>query len=136
MESHALLPLKSVLVIDDDPSILEIVMTILHLRGLRATGATNGREGLEELNRNRHDAILCDIVMPEMDGIAFLRALRADHRMDAIPLIFVSAFPDPRPMLGELSSPGIGFLRKPFDEDSLMNALAAAMTPPGDGAGA
>lgn len=136
MQSTLLLPLRSVLVIDDDPSILEIVMTLLHMRGFRATGAMNGREGLEELFRTRHDAILCDIVMPEMDGIAFLHALRSKPELNDIPLIFMSAFPDPRPALGDIGAQTAGFLRKPFSEEDLMDLLGEAVPPLIDDRGA
>ncbi len=87
-------PAKKVLVIEDEPSIRNNIMLMLKVERYAATGAENGRVGLELARRDPPDLILCDVMMPEMDGFAVLEALRAEPRFAEIPFIFLTALDD------------------------------------------
>jgi len=82
---------RTVLVVDDDPSILDLHSRIVKQIGCQAVTAHNGREALNEIERNRPDLILLDLMMPEMDGFAVLDALRKNETMRNIPVIILTA---------------------------------------------
>jgi signal transduction histidine kinase/CheY-like chemotaxis protein len=86
-------PLRTVLVIDDDPDVLQLFGRILAQaeRGYRVLRASNGRQGLEILRSEPVDVVLLDLIMPEMDGFAFLAARSQDATLSSIPTILVSA---------------------------------------------
>ena len=86
---------KQLLLIDDDPNLILLVKDYLEFRGYRVTTAENGPEALEILERGANtakaaeipDMIICDLIMPEMDGHAFLEKIRRDSRFSGIPVI-------------------------------------------------
>jgi signal transduction histidine kinase/CheY-like chemotaxis protein len=80
----------TVLVVDDDPDILDLHSRMVNQIGCQAITAQNGVEALQEIERNRPDLILLDLMMPEMDGFAVLDALRKDEAMRKIPVIVLT----------------------------------------------
>ena len=68
--------MKKILVVDDESNITEAVFQLLREKGYEVATASNGKEGLNKLNRFQPDLILTDISMPDMEGIEFLRTLR------------------------------------------------------------
>jgi CheY-like chemotaxis protein len=67
---------KRVLIVDDEPAIAELVAIILGGRGFEVTVASSGHEGLDRVGESTPDLIITDMIMPDMEGIEFLRALR------------------------------------------------------------
>ncbi|GEJ58248.1 response regulator [Anaeromyxobacter diazotrophicus] len=111
-----------VLVVDDDPDILEAVCDILEGEGYRVARARNGREALGQVEEERPLLILLDLMMPVMDGSAFAQALRGRERDRSIPIVVISADGDPQ----KAAALGArGFLAKPFDIDALLAEVAA-----------
>jgi len=112
-----------ILVVDDDPDILDAVCDVLAGEGYRVVRARHGREALAQVAVERPDLILLDLMMPEMDGLAFARALRADGREPAIPVVVISADANPEhaAAVGARS-----FLPKPFDIEALLSAVRSA----------
>jgi CheY-like chemotaxis protein len=112
-----------VLVVDDDPDILEAICDILEGEGYGVARARHGAEALERLRERRPDLILLDLMMPVMDGLAFAHALR-ERRLDPeIPIVVISADGNPQ----KAASIGArGFLAKPFDIDALLAHVASA----------
>jgi CheY-like chemotaxis protein len=118
-DTHAL-----VLVVDDDPDILDAICDILDGEGYRVARARHGLEALERVEEERPSVILLDLMMPIMDGLAFADALRARERDGGIPIVVISADGNPQ----KAAAVGArGFLAKPFDIDALL-AQVAAMT--------
>jgi CheY-like chemotaxis protein len=113
----------TVMVVEDEAGIREVVAEILALQGYEVTTAGNGLEALTQLRRAAAlpDAILLDITMPVMDGIAFRRAQLGDPRLAAIPVIVASALAP----LAEI--PASAQLQKPFGIDDLLGALASQL---------
>jgi CheY-like chemotaxis protein len=111
-----------VLVVDDDPDILEAICDIVAAEGYRVGRARNGLEALERVGESRPDIILLDLMMPVMDGLTFAAALRdryGDHR---IPIVVISADGNP----ARAASVGAqGYLAKPFDIDTLLVHLSS-----------
>jgi len=112
------------LVVDDSDVIRKILTAYLQKLGFEVTAAINGREALEQLHRmERADVALVDWNMPEMDGIAFLREVRADVQYDSLPVMMVTAYGDGdrRRRARELGA--IEFITKPVDFDRLKEQL-------------
>jgi CheY-like chemotaxis protein len=77
----------TILVIDDDPGVRDVIQRLLELHGFRVVVAADGREGLAEVAHSRPDAVVCDLTMPVMDGLEFARRLRANPRHRRVLLI-------------------------------------------------
>src|SRR5215469_10804555 len=83
--------MKKILVIEDEPEMRRNLVTILRLEKYQPLGAENGRIGLELARKENPDVILCDVMMPELDGYEVLAALRANPATVAVPFIFLTA---------------------------------------------
>ncbi|AFY91333.1 response regulator [Chamaesiphon minutus] len=119
---------KRVLVIDDDRNIREVVSMCLHkLKGWDVLTVSSGQEGLDRICLNHPDAIVLDVMMPEMDGLAFLRRLRANTSTKLIPVILLTAnryLPD-KELLTELGVMEV--ISKPFLPIDLVRKIDLAL---------
>jgi CheY-like chemotaxis protein len=111
-----------VLVVDDDPDILEAICDILGTESYRVARARNGLEALERVDAERPDVILLDLMMPVMDGVTFAQALRERPAASDIPILVISAEGNPQ---RAASVSARGYLAKPFDIDALLAQVAA-----------
>jgi CheY-like chemotaxis protein len=119
-----------VLVVDDDPDILEAVAEILEGEGYRVARARNGLEALERVEEELPALVLLDLMMPLMDGAAFGRELEARRPSLRLPIVVISADGNP----DRAVVPGtVGILPKPFDIDSLLHLVAEKAGPPSRG---
>jgi two-component system, chemotaxis family, response regulator PixG len=120
--------IKRVLVIDDDLNIREVVSMCLHkLKGWDVQTVSSGQEGLNNIQIQHPDAIVLDVMMPEMDGLAFLRQLRANNNTKVIPVILLTAnryLPD-RDLLTELGV--VEIVSKPFLPIDLVRQIDRAL---------
>lgn len=112
---------KTILVIDDDKHLRQGIRDILELDYYIVHEAENGREGFLQLHRMSvpPDLIICDTLMPRMDGLTFLKYLRISTEWSHIPLIMLSAIYDPYP-ISELRTGNTKYLTKPFDAEDLL----------------
>ncbi len=110
-----------VLVVDDDPDILEAICDILGTESYRVARARNGMEALERVDAERPDVILLDLMMPVMDGVTFAHALRQRPAVADVPILVISA--DGNPQRAASVNPR-GYLAKPFDIDALLEHVA------------
>lgn len=115
---------RSVLVVDDEPTIGELVSTLLELEGYQTRTAWNGRDALDQLEAWRPDAIVLDMLMPVMDGPSFLRAQQANPRLRDIPVIAMSA--STRHGAGSATRGATAVIPKPFRLDDLVAHVKAA----------
>lgn len=119
---------KRILVVDDEASIREVVQLCLQrLGGWKVWTAASGREALQQAQAEPPDAIVLDVMMPEMDGFAFLQRLRADPTTQPIPVVLLTAnsyLPDPQlfPQLGIVLT-----IPKPFQPLDLVQQIAQVM---------
>jgi CheY-like chemotaxis protein len=112
-----------VLVVDDDPDILDAICDILEGEGYRVSRARHGVEALEKVRHERPSLILLDLMMPVMDGMAFAHALREQKLAEDVPIIVISADGNPQ----KAASVGArGFLAKPFDIQALLDHVSIA----------
>jgi CheY-like chemotaxis protein len=83
--------MKTILIIEDEPEMRRNLATILRLEKYHPVAAENGRVGVEAALKERPDLILCDVMMPELDGFGVLRELRSHAATEATPFIFLTA---------------------------------------------
>jgi CheY-like chemotaxis protein len=119
-------PTPLVLVVDDDPDILDAICDILEAEGYRVARARHGVEALEQVETELPAVILLDLMMPVMDGLAFAQTLRSRPGKQGIPIVVISADGNPQ----KAASVGArGFLAKPFDIDALLAHVSALALP-------
>ena len=113
-----------VLVVDDDPDLLDALSEILEVEGYQVDRARNGREALQRLEQAAPDLVLLDLMMPVMDGWEFARSLGADARP---PIIVLSADRNVSSKAREIGA--LGWLAKPFELSELLAAVRRAVPP-------
>ena len=113
----------SILIIEDDPAYCSMMELILQMEGFDVHTASDGQSGLALLRAKRPDLILCDIMMPEMDGHSVLETLKGDDRLVDIPFIFVTALGERENVRGGMSAGADDYLPKPFSADELLAAV-------------
>lgn len=113
----------SILVIEDDPSICSNIELILQMEGFDVRTACDGQTGLAKIREKRPDLILCDILMPEMDGHTLLEILNGENALADIPFIFVTALSNRADVRRGMSAGADDYLTKPFSADELLAAV-------------
>ncbi len=109
----------SVLVVDDDPAIAEILAEALDEEGYEVRRAYDGQQALEEIERDPVDLVVSDVVMPQINGLSMTEQLRdADNQT---PVVLMSA------AMGGIALPGVTFVRKPFDVDHVLDVVRDMM---------
>lgn len=122
---------KSVLIVDDAAFIRMMIRDILANEGYAIHEAVNGRDALEKYSEARSDLVLMDIMMPEMNGLAALRAIR-DHDPQAR-VVIVSAMTD-RPVIDEALRRGaMAFVSKPFQPTRVRETVRTCLSSPPPG---
>jgi CheY-like chemotaxis protein len=120
--------LQRVLLVDDEPDIRRIGQVSLQAVGkLEVQLASSGAEALSLARARRPDAILLDVMMPEMDGPACLLLLRADEQTRDIPVLFMTAKVQTQEVDRYLALGAVGVIRKPFDPMTLANDVRALL---------
>lgn len=119
--------MKKVLVIEDEPDMRRNLTTILRLEKFEVLSAENGRAGLDLVARQRPDIILCDVMMPDMDGHAVLNQLRADKETATIPFIFLTAKGEKADLRSGMNMGADDYLTKPVDKAGLLAAISARL---------
>ncbi len=112
---------RDVLVVDDDPDLVEVILLVLSGAGYAARSAANGRQALEAVKARMPALILLDMLMPVMDGWQFARELRARYGR-AVPVVVVTAAEHARARGEEIGADEV--LPKPFDVDDLLRLVA------------
>lgn len=119
---------RRVLVIDDEADIREVATSSLQLvGGWQVHSAESGAAGLHTAAQVQPDAVLLDVMMPDMDGPATLARLRTDPRTASIPVIFLTAKNGTSEHLGYAALGAAGVICKPFDPMTLPATVAAAL---------
>jgi CheY-like chemotaxis protein len=118
-----------ILVIDDERAVRELISDALKIEGHDVHTAENGREGLEEIGRQRFDLVLCDLRMPEMDGQALYEEIQRDHPQVLKRIVFVTAQANSSDYGPFLRSTGIPVIEKPFTLSQLRQMVSKMVGP-------
>jgi DNA-binding NarL/FixJ family response regulator len=128
-----------VLLVDDEPGLREAVQAYLQDSGFTVQTASNAKQGLELAQQQLPDLVISDVMMPQVDGYQFLKNLREDPRLQALPVVFLTAKGMTGDRIQGYKAGCDAYLSKPFDPDELVaivtNLLArrAAVKAGGEG---
>lgn len=114
---------KKVLLIEDDEIVRENTAEILELANYKVETANNGKTGIEKSKYFLPDIVLCDIMMPELDGYGVLQIFSKCKRMSAVPFIFLTAKSDMKEIRRGMNLGADDYILKPFIESELLNAI-------------
>ena len=114
---------KTILVIEDSADIRENTAEILELAGFNALTAKNGRQGVDMALKEKPDLIICDIMMPELDGYGVLHLLRKNAETETVPFIFLTAKTERSDFRKGMELGADDYITKPFDDSELLSAV-------------
>ncbi len=118
-----------ILIVEDVPNVLELLEVTLRFKGYAVLTAHNGEEALETIARQRPVLIITDILMPKMDGYAFVQKLRLNPDTRPIPVVFLSAtYVTPEDKEFALSLGAERFMEKPIDTEDFLLTIAELVT--------
>ncbi len=118
---------RRLLLIDDDPNLILLVKDYLEFRGYEVMTAENGREALEVLEKDLPDMIICDVMMPEMDGYSLVQHVREDSRTSWIPVLFLSAKGQSQDRVKGLNTGADVYMVKPFEPEELVAQVESSL---------
>ena len=119
--------MNKILLIEDDTILRENTAEILELSDFEVVTAANGRSGIETAKNEVPDIIVCDIMMPEVDGYGVLEALGKEAKTANIPFIFLSAKTEHQDIRRGMDLGADDYLTKPFEEDELLSAIKSRL---------
>ena len=115
--------MKTILVIDDDPSLRSDLLDLLTFESYDVIGAEDGQQGITSAREQQPDLIICDISMPVLDGFGVVSALREDLCTAGIPIILLSAYHDQTTVQKGLRLGATAFLAKPYSLDAILEMV-------------
>lgn len=124
--------MAAILVVEDDPALLEVAVMLLRLNDYIVTGAQNGEAALRHMQANTPDLVITDIEMPILDGPGLIRRMPVQNKaLTTVPVILLSGLSELREIARKVGTPY--YLSKPYDIDALLRLIKKAMsekTPP------
>jgi DNA-binding response OmpR family regulator len=114
---------RKILVIDDEPGIIDIVETNLLGEGFEVVSARDGKEGLEKIKSERPELVVLDVMMPEMDGWQVLKEVEMDPDTAGIPVIMLTAKAADEDYIHGLEEGAVEYITKPFFPQELINRI-------------
>lgn len=115
--------MQTVLLVDDDPIVHWVLQQYLGRAGFQVRTANDGREGLEQVRRERPDLIILDVRMSEVDGLETLKALKQDETTKAIPVMMMTVNADQFTKVEAEMYGAAVFMTKPFSPSVLLNEV-------------
>jgi DNA-binding NarL/FixJ family response regulator len=119
--------MKKILVIEDEPEMRRNITSLLRYCDYEPIAAENGRLGVEAARREKPDLILCDVMMPELDGHGVLQALQTDASLARIPFIFLTAKGEKDDLRSGMNLGADDYLTKPVANTDLVQAIEARL---------
>ena len=120
--------MKKVLIIEDNQDVRENLAEILSLGGYHAVTAENGKMGVEKALQEPPDLILCDVMMPELDGFGVLHILSKQAKTSDVPFIFLTAKAEKDDFRKGMSLGADDYITKPFDDVQLLQTIETRLT--------
>ena len=114
---------KSILIIDDSVSVRNVVRSTLEISDYQVTEAMDGLDALEKLEDKRFNLVLCDVNMPRMDGITFLREIKKNPKHKFTPVIMLTTESQASKMQEGKEAGAKAWIVKPFKPDQLLAAI-------------
>ena len=124
------MPMKKILIIEDEPEVRLNICALLRHLGFNPIEAEDGRKGMELARREKPDLILCDVIMPELDGRGVWQALKQDAALASIPFVFLAAEEEKGDLRSDLGLGANDYLTKPVTNADLVRAIQARFRRP------
>ncbi|GAB5410514.1 MAG: response regulator transcription factor [Balneolaceae bacterium] len=118
---------KTILVVDDEKDLLDLIEYNLKKEGFNVLKAENGEEGIAVAKEGKPDLVLLDIMMPKMDGLEAVEIMRKDDDLKKIPIIFLTARSDEKTEVEGLNKGGDDYITKPISTTKLISRIKAVM---------
>ena len=112
----------TILVIDDDPAMQTVLEIALREAGYRVEVASDGQEGVAKLVSLRPNLVICDIMMPQMDGVEAFQRMKDQLQEEGIPIFVITAL-NRKPWFADLEAEGAGIIQKPFDIEQVLSLI-------------
>ena len=119
--------MKRILLIEDNKDVRENTADILELANYEVATAENGKVGVELAEKFRPDVVICDIMMPKLDGYGVLEMLGKNSATSSIPFIFLTAKTDRAEVRLGMNLGADDYLTKPFEEKELLEAISSRL---------
>ncbi|HRE39752.1 MAG TPA: response regulator [Ignavibacteria bacterium] len=119
--------MKTILVIEDEEIIRETIQDILEEENYKVLTADNGKTGVELAKKEIPDFIICDVMMPELDGYGVINELKSDKSTSLIPFIFLTAKSQKGDLREGMALGADDYLIKPFTTDELLNVISTRL---------
>jgi DNA-binding NarL/FixJ family response regulator len=119
--------MRRILVIEDEPEMRRNIAALLRFHDYHTIEAENGRKGLELARREKPDLVLCDVMMPQLDGYGVLQALQQDADLAMIPFLFLTAKGDKDDVRSAMNLGADDYLTKPVANADLVQAIEARL---------
>jgi len=117
---------KNILVIDDDVLVLKSIKKLLEREGYVAETAKTAKDGIEKMQSQDFHLIVCDVRMPEMDGIEFtekIKGIRKSENKPEVPVVFITGYSSEEAPITALRLGAKDYILKPFDIDKLLESV-------------
>jgi DNA-binding response OmpR family regulator len=118
---------QTILILEDDPSVRTLLQKSLTARGYEVRAAEDGLAGLTMLEAWTPDLLIVDVMMPRLDGMTFVRAIKARGETKPIPVIFLTAKNDPKSMIAGINLGARYYITKPFVVEELIQKIQKAL---------
>ena len=118
---------ETILIIEDDASVRTLLDKSLTAKGYRVETEADGLAGLTRLEKLRPDLLIVDIMMPRLDGMTFVKAIKSHESTSPIPVIFLTAKNDPKSMIEGINVGARFYVTKPFQIDELVSKVEKAL---------
>ena len=118
---------KQLMLVDDDPNLILLVKDYLEFRGYQVITAGNGREALDLLEEQIPDLIICDVMMPEMDGYSLVQHIRENSTIEWVPVLFLSAKGQSQDRVKGLNTGADVYIVKPFEPEELVAQVESSL---------
>lgn len=119
--------MKKILVIEDEPEMRRNITALLRYHNYEPVAAENGRQGIEVARREKPDLILCDVMMPELDGYGVVQALQSEPTLARIPFIFLTAKGEKHDLRSGMNLGADDYLTKPVANTDLIRAIESRL---------
>jgi two-component system, OmpR family, alkaline phosphatase synthesis response regulator PhoP len=122
---------KKILVVDDEPDLVETVRYPLEMEGYQVLVAYNGEDGLNQARKDGPDLIILDLMLPKLDGYKVCRLLKFDERYKHIPILMLTAKTQEKDKLLGKETGADEYMTKPFDIDKLLEKVKSYLSKTG-----
>jgi DNA-binding response OmpR family regulator len=118
---------KQILIVEDEANVRKMLARLLEKHEYTVRGAVDGLDGLRSLEDYVPDLIIVDVMMPNLDGITFTRALKNRRETRSIPVIFLTAKSDPHSMIEGINVGAKYYVTKPFQIDDILQKVGKVL---------